>query len=169
MTDTKLVGLGIRIAAIFLLLHGLGFISRTLPSYLEISADDQRSLIAFWLVAILPFLIAFVLWKFPSTIAGRLLPPSTTGTPVSNITIEHAQSAALTVVGVGILAIRLPDLIFWVVYLIQLSNQDSTAEPVPADTMALIITTVVEIILGLWLTLGAQGLIGMLQRIRGRV
>lgn len=169
MSDRQWIALGVRISAIFFFIIAMGYAARTLPYLFQ---EDVRELVSEWLllsygiITFLFILFSIVLWKFPMTIAGRLVPGRDNEDPITGASIEHVQATVLTTVGIIILAVRLPDIIYWSVYLYSMSKVDNPPQFVDPDVIAPFVTTFFEILLGLWLALRARGIIGFVKYLR---
>lgn len=109
---------------------------------------------------------AALLWFFPLTIARKLLPVLHEPRPPLSASGQDIEDTAIFVLGLWVLAGAIPDAAYWGLFLQQV-NQPGFAElTLPPEQFAAIVTTGVELVLGLWLVFGARGLIGAIRRLR---
>jgi len=121
---------------------------------------------------LLPLLLGIFLFMFPATISNKLidgskLAPTATG-------FREFEVLALRVVGVIFVFRALVDLAYHLAR-VAVTNSiydayGSSRPPTPwsLETAAGVIATVVELGLALWLAVGTQGLVRLLDRVRGR-
>lgn len=122
---------------------------------------------ALFLVAIcLPTLaIAALLWYFPLNVARKLLPVMKEPKPVVDHASRTALQLALTAIGFWVLANAVTGLAYWIVFVARLAALPTPVEQSP-ETTAGIVATIVETLLGLWLILGNQGLVNLIERLK---
>jgi hypothetical protein len=162
MTGAQLVGLGVRLFAIWLVVYVLRYIPgvwRFSASAASVGTESTNAVIVAVTIAILA--LAAGLWFFPLTVASKLLPP-TAKTDQAHIPIEQVQSVGFSLLGLWVLTSAVPDSFYWVFMTYQSSRPNSILELGSSD-YAYVVTTAVELVLGVWLLLGARGLVGLLR------
>jgi hypothetical protein len=108
--------------------------------------------------------IAALLWFFPLTVAKKLLPVMREPRPVISVSSRSALDLALTCLGFWVLATAMADSVYWIVYIIMLAKQ-----PVflfSEEQTASVISTAIELAIGLWLVFGSSGLINLVIKFR---
>ncbi len=166
-TLLQLVALTVRIGAIFLFVWSLSAAATYLPmSMLENNTYKGVYRYFWWVVIAIPFVIAFIMWKLPFTIARIVLPSSKEGTPLKDLPIDQIQVSALTVIGVAIMAIEIPDLIAWATYYLKADSAALTNTVNLAENLSATVATIVAFAIGLWLSVGGKGIIAIIKRLR---
>ena len=163
MSREDIVAIASRLFALFLVV--LGF--RSLAALVKFagSPDSTTALIAFVVVvALVPLVIAALLWFFPLTVARKLLPVMRTPAPSLSIGGD-VMPVALTVMGLWVLATSLSDFVYWLTLLLYASHSTIPVE-FPPEQKARIASTVIELGIGIWLVFGAKGLGSLLLRLR---
>lgn len=160
MTSAQIIGLGVRLFAIWLLVS----VVRHVPHMWQTNqslADASSVYVAIALVTGLTFLLAAVLWFFPLTVAKTLI-PSSSKTDYVQLPLEQAQSVGFTLLGLWVLVNAVPDSFYWLFMLYQASIPETLLNLGPSHR-ADIVSTVIEVVLGIWLLFGARGLLGLLR------
>lgn len=160
MTSAQIVGLGVRLFAVWLLVS----VVRHVPHMWQFSESMQSGSSAYALIVVVPvltFLLAAVLWFFPLTVAKNLI-PSSNRTDYVRVPLDQAQSIGFTLLGLWILGSAVPDSFYWVFMLYQASIPETLLD-LHASHYANVVSTAVELILGIWLVFGARGLLGLLR------
>jgi len=166
MTDKQWVGLGVRVSGILLGIYFIAFVIRTLSFFKHPETAANIDVTAYVVLAIIILLIVVLMIAFPLTVAGKIVPGELGGGSISSESKESIQRAILSVAGIIILAIRLPDLAYWFVYIMMLNNQEGFDGTLGPDIIAPLVTTFIEIAIALWLILGAKGIIGEIRKLR---
>ena len=165
MTKQQLVGLGIRVFAILLLVQLIA----TGSSYLVILlGNEQGSVKYFALLLFGALLIAVLLMiKFPLTVAGKLLPKQGGDDLQWQMTFEELQIAIIMLLGLTVLVSAIPDLTHWLMrgYLLSQSGMRMSGASY-AEFIAGLTASLLEVLIGLYLLLGAKTLKNLLYRIR---
>lgn len=167
ITDKQLVAIGIRVAALFLALYG---VSNLLRNGVVLFGDPKIS--AFYAVTLLsfsvaPVVLAIILWRFPLTITRKILPATQAGNPVSQLPIEALQVAVMLVAGTIILAIALPGIAYWIVYLGEVYASGKGMLTLRLyEVWPPVIETLFEVLFGFWLVLGPRAIISIFRKIR---
>lgn len=164
MTKEQIVGLAVKLFAVFLFIYGL----RAVPGFISFS-DDANGFAGYWWIAgsyVLVFVcLALLLWFFPVTVARKLLPKDDRKPGEANFTLKDIDIIAYSVLGVWILTTTIPNAIYWIVVLATLAHKGLI--PYMSHTrLASVIATVTQFCLGVWLMLGAKGLRGLIRKLR---
>ena len=113
----------------------------------------------------LQFLFCIFLWLFPSAFASKLLrsaPEPRSGAA----SLSDWQDLVFVAVGVFVLARVIPDILYWVLFFAAAIVANSAFDVVTLEQKISAFVTVVEIFIGLWLTLGSQGFRTVVFRLR---
>ncbi|PCI66002.1 MAG: hypothetical protein COB26_11990 [Piscirickettsiaceae bacterium] len=164
-TLVQIVAIFVRIAAVIVFLIGLNYISQNMMWFNNPEQHSEVTKIMIVCFGIVHFLLSLFLWFFPLSVAKKIIPKIDDNYDLNTANIPQMQIAILAVVGISILAIRIPDLLFWLTYAreINIAQSSNTLGP---DVMPSIYTTLLEITLGLWLMFKGRGLIGLVQLAR---
>ena len=73
MHKEQIVGIAVRLFAVFLAIYALRYASGLIP-YLADSSSYKISATFLFLIVLFPILAAILLWIFPLTIAAKLIP-----------------------------------------------------------------------------------------------
>jgi hypothetical protein len=157
MTSAQIVGLGVRLFAIWLVVSLL----RHIPAMwrfnlLDVAAADSSTNVVIVVVAALMLVLAVVLWFFPLTVANKIIPRSSKTDHV-HVPIEQAESVGFSLLGLWVLTNSVPDSFYWTFMAYQASRPNSILE-LRASEYSYMLATAVEVVLGIWLLFGAQGL-----------
>lgn|GEM_PF-1631193 len=176
MNTIELLATGIRLVGIYTIIIALQTIGQhinTLENITLLTQQQAPSLAVYMVyihVAVL-FIAAAVLIKFPLTIAQTLSVTPHSAAPVGGIKTQelnaqelHAALACL--LGLYVLSQALPDVVDNVLWLWALYQQDFLPAQDRQDAIIILITTLVEIGIGFYLCLKAQGLTRLLWRLR---
>lgn len=171
MKATDLLTIALRIFALYLL-YSTFMTAIQQYQYIHQVANvsapgDVRGLVflAIGQVACL-LLVALALLKFPQTIARRLAAPASTETSTTGINAQELQSVAFCILGVYLVARSLADFFnnaAWIIYMLRGTPADQ--ENLPAYAIQELIT-VIELLIGLFLCLKAEGLNQLIRRLR---
>ena len=106
------VGLAVRLFAIFLVVYTLRYATSVVAfSILEPPDYIGSSLIL--LVGFSPILIAILLWRFPLTVASKLM-PKVTAKEKSKVSSEtELQVVAFSTLGLWVIVSAIPDTFYW--------------------------------------------------------
>ena len=160
MTSAQIVGLGVRLFAIWLIVSVLQHVPNMWQ--FSASAESHTSVYVVTLaVGLLLLLLAVALWFFPLTVAKALI-PSSSKTDYVKVPLEQAQSVGFTLLGLWVLASAVPDSFYWLFILYQTSVPELKFE-LGTRHYASVVSTSIRLILGIWLLFGARGLLGVLR------
>ncbi len=162
MTATQVVALGVRLFSVWLFVY----VVRNVPGmwqYNVLEADSSANLVVA-IVACVLFTVVALLWFFPLTIASKLLPQTQLEDRI-NLPLEQAQAVGFSLLGLWMLTNAIPSALYWVLMSYYGAKPNSLLH-LGAKEYALIASTVLELVLGIWLLFGAKGLLGILRRAR---
>jgi hypothetical protein len=162
MTSAQIVGLGVRLFAIWLVVSILRHVPGMWQFNLsDAAASNSSTNVVILVVAFLILALATGLWFFPLTVANKLIPRSSR-TDHIHVPIEQAESLGFSLLGLWVLASSVPDLFYWLFMAYHASRPTSILE-LRASEYSYMGATAVEFILGIWLLLGAKGLRDLLR------
>jgi hypothetical protein len=160
MTSAQIVGLGVRLFAIWLVVSVLQHV----PLMWQFSASVESSgstYVVTVAVGALLLVLAAGLWFFPLAVANTLI-PSSSKTDYVQLSLDQAQSVGFTLLGLWVLASAVPDSFYWLFMIYQASVPETLFE-LRTSNYASMVSTAVRLILGIWLLFGARGLLGLLR------
>ncbi|MDX1499503.1 MAG: hypothetical protein R3176_06380 [Woeseiaceae bacterium] len=156
MSPHQILAVGVRLFAIWLavqLVLTLPFQLAWVATYLEQAYGSSSigiSRLFYGVTALLFIVLLIVLWRFPLTVAQRILPGS--GEAIEDSGAPDLWLAlGCALIGLWLLAVRVPAVVFG---LVQYGEGFVDRLPYPGIMLA---QHVAEILIGLWLALGAKG------------
>jgi hypothetical protein len=158
VTNAQIVALGVRVFSIWVVLYLFGH-TPGLWTFIEHGRSGGAGFVV--TVSLVLVLAAIGLWFFPLAVARQLLPKATLDQPTS-LPVEEVQRAGFCLLGLWVLTESVPDLIYYAVAF-AFSTRSSTLMSFEPNTYANVAHSVVEFIIGVWLLLGARGLLGVLR------
>lgn len=160
MTHAQIVGLGVRLFAIWLALYALGGLSQ-LWAFIERDFKDPGGAGVVMALAALMGFVAVLLWVFPLSVARKLIPRTALDQPTT-LPLEHVEAAGFCLMGLWVLASAIPSAFMWAVFVYQSTRPQSmfSLEPRNYATIAYVL---VQLVIGLWLLFGARGLLRVLR------
>lgn len=168
MNREDVVAVGVRLFAVFLLVLSLRYGVAVVGQLAR--GEDWP----FWLVAMIVasemamWVLAAVLWFFPLTVARKLLPAVRRD---ESHVVEPTvwDEIALSLMGVWLIASALWSASYWLVFAIAMRSAEFAGKvSLSTEQFADMGATVVELVTGLYLAVGARGLAALLRRLRGR-
>ena len=159
MNVAQIVGLGVRLFAIWLAFY----VIRQTPGLLFVNTRDMPDAGATAttvIVAIVLLLICVALWRFPLSVAKKLVPESALGHP-TRMPVEQLEAAAFSLLGLWMLTEAIPHAVYIAMITYHSSRPNAMVALTPYD-YANIARMFAEVAIGLWLLLGAKGLRGLL-------
>ena len=165
MQKVQIVGIAVRLFAIFLFLYTVRYASGLLPRAAA-SPPDNVSLLFIFVIALFPILAAILLWFFPLTVATKIVPNIKKEIKASSLNASEIEAVAFSVMGLWVLTFAIPDVFYWVTFAFLLKNIEVGNLHLTPDNVASIVTTVVELVIGFWLLLGSRGILGIVRRFR---
>lgn len=167
MSREDVVAIASRLMAVYLLVS----LSRGVVDVIQIIGEGMHWAPLQLSVMFLQLLAATVLWFFPLSVARALLPAMSEPRSETHIGPSLALSLGLTLIGAWFVVNALVDAGYWIgIYLHMKANpidvlSNASLFRVP-DTTASIIATVVQLVIGVALVLGAAGLQRLIFRMR---
>lgn len=167
MSREDIIAVGLRVLAVYFVVQAVGFL--TMGSVPLVDGNGSHSMAKDVLVpAVLFAFAATALWLFPLSIARKLLPVARdSGSPLA-IADPRLQVLALTVLGVWLVASATAHLAYWVALRHFLSGLDDYAREFSPEQKAAVAMRIADLAIGIGLALGARGLLGLVERLRGR-
>ena len=164
MTKEQVLGLAVKLFAIFLMVYGL----RTITIVIQV-ADSASGFSGVWWIAggyLLIFsCIALLLWFFPVTVSRKLLPKDDRKPGESDISLKDIDIVAYSILGVWLLATTIPEVIYWILVLSTMEHK-GLLPFMSHSRIASVIATVIQFGIGVWLLIGAKGLRGLIRKLR---
>ena len=155
MNAQQILSVAVRLIAIWLFLYALSNITGTYIQTNKLGAQNALQPIL-WALGLI-VLICSLLWIFPSFIARKILPHTTTPEE-KTASFDDWFSLGCSLIGVWVLAKAIPALVsYWLTnYLSKLTYGSVYLED--PNRSLLIAFNVLHIIFGIWLFMGARGL-----------
>ena len=164
MSREDIVAIAVRLFAVYLLVTSL----RTLASVPAVlTGEVTAGTIVVTLVALACTLgIIVLLWRFPLTIAGKLLPVMKTPRP--GVLSDGGLLFPLGIVLIGLwqLAAGLADVVYWATMLLVMRNRELPLDALRPEQWGSMVGTAAQVVVALALILGSNGLHRLLYRIR---
>lgn len=164
MSREDVIAVASRLFSVFLIVNTIRWVTGAL-----FAADAVPHTAAFVVLmtaaCVASLAAAALLWYFPLTVAGKLLPVMKEPKPPVDPVSRTALELALTAIGFWVLATVLADLTYWIALLAYLLGAEG-AVGLDSHQKASIAALVVELALGFWLILGSRGLVELVQRLR---
>ena len=165
MHKEQIVGLAVRLSAIFLGLYTLRYASSWLP-YISAPPPNDISLVFASAIILPPILAAVLMWFFPLALANKLIPDIKTKDAPVPLDPGSIEVVAFSVMGLWVLTTAIPDIFHWATYVYQVKNKHFGYFELTSENIGNIVSTVVELVIGFWLLFGARGLLGVIRRAR---
>jgi hypothetical protein len=151
MSPIQAVALGVRLFAIWLAIY----MARWMPYlYKDLRRfDDETATAIAVAMSVLIILIVVFLWFFPRTVALRLLPGRETP-PTTSVSPDMWFAVGCALLGLWVLTNAIPALV-QNTFLLFYAQRNQMSRPEGWD--AAILYYLVELVIGVWLLLGASG------------
>ena len=166
MSKEQIVGLAVRLFAIYLFLYGVtqvfAFLSVLRTEQFQGGASPIFYIIAFALIVLL---ICALLWFFPLFIARRLIPRDSDGVP--GVNTGDIFVLAFIVLGIWILASTIPDAVSLLANLFLSPIYQDMPEEMVVQVRVAGARLIVEFVIAVGLIFGARGLKNFFYHIRG--
>jgi len=164
MTKEQIVALAVKLFAVFLLIYGLGSIGSIIPiSYLDTIPASAWMTVA--VLAIFFMGIVLLLWFFPLLVTRKLMPSDEIKQGESIASIKDIDVIAFSVLGLWVLTSAVPDMVYWILMWMTILSK-TTGDAMLTEQVISTIVTVLELIMGVWLLMGARGLRGVIRKMR---
>ncbi len=157
MTPHQIVVVVLRLVAMVWLIHTLTHMYGLFAVFDDASGVSLSRPIVL-LSAVVQVAVCLGLWFFPSTVAANLLRSGQAPhEPAPARPIIEWQTLGVVLVGIWALTQAIPDTVYWVTYYAMLSGSDMSFFDLDPDQKANALATAVQLIIGVWLLLGARG------------
>jgi len=169
MQSIEALGVGIRVLGIFILvtlLREMPLIIETISQYKNLDPNANGSMTIYAALSLIFIFCSLVMIKFPISVAKLLISKSELSSPKLNGDHDSLQITAITVLGIFILSWAIPDLINNIIGLSNLKTYTPSDEAGVAYVWNSLITTVVEIAIGLYCTLNSNGIKKLISKLR---
>ena len=165
MHKEQIVGVAVRLFAVFLVIYVLRNASEIMP-YLADSSPYKISVTFLFLIVLFPILAAVLLWLFPLTIAAKIIPDIKAKKPPKTLEGGEIELVAFSILGLWVLTGAIPDIFHWGTFVYMVKNSEAARVELSPDNIGNIVATVVELVIGFWLLFSSKGIIGILRRLR---
>lgn len=116
---------------------------------------------------LLQFCCSAALWFHPATLAAKILPSALADKPRPAPTPLEWQTIGVISVGLWTRARAIPDATYWITLMGLLHHDDGlSSTPLAPNRIAGVVSTAIELPLGLWLVFGARGFAAFLFQVR---
>ena len=169
MQSIEVLAVGIRILGIFLLvtlLREMPLIIETISQYGSMDSKPNNSMTIYALLSLVFILLSLIMIKFPLSVSKLLISKSSVSSEKLDSNSHVVQTTAIVILGVFILSRAIPDLVNNIIAL------RNAKVYMPFDDAGLayiwnsLITTLVEIAIGLYCTLNSEGILKLIKRLR---
>jgi hypothetical protein len=168
MKSHQYLAIGFRLLAIVIFIYSLRQIATLISvAFYDTYGGMQTSPLFFLVMAIIPLIVAFLLWVFPTTIAKKVVPPESEVSVVPEKSFSILIALILTV-GLFTFFYAAIDGIYWLTYLHLMSSTpeayDRTSEVIQ-NNRATILATAFEFVAALVIILRARYIANFLYRV----
>ena len=158
MTNEQVVAVGIRLFGLLTVLNTLFSMLGIIP-YATAVVSDPRVVINFTLMCVWLVLGSLLVWK-PAALARSILPKTSSGETQATWDFDELQSVLFSVVGIYLVVTELTNLGGWWRAWSWLHQSSGTRSWLDHE-VAEIGTIILRVVAGVWLVLGARGLVGV--------
>jgi len=157
MTPHQILIVAIRLLVIFWFFSILGQAGALLTTIQNMAVSSTPFVIslAVQIVAIV------LLWLFPSTLAAKLLRAGNVPVQTSAVAFDEWRDLVFVGVGIFVLARAIPDVIYWAILAVV---PESNSASFTFEQKAGAFTSLVQLTIGLTLTLGASAIASLIQK-----
>jgi hypothetical protein len=162
------VRLVLKLCGVGLMVLGAVNLATYLPMLFLVSTDDQPGMYLSYVFTLLaPFLFGVLLWLFPAPIANSVVRVDAAAAKPKTGWADELERVGVSLLGLFLLYHALSDLVYHL--LIQRAKVTAPgAVRAPDDFVPLVVATVVELALALFLLLRSKGIVNLLRKARGR-
>lgn len=166
MTKKQIVGLAIRLAAIYIVIYiirdGTAFIYNTYNA----GEGMERWVIFSSLTTSIFLLIAILIYKFPLSLAGKLLQKDANEELKWNASFKDIEVGTYIILGIFVLVTAIPDIFYWGIVWFQTANSKIPVAGLSIEQNANIVVTILELVIGFVLVFGASTIRETIYRVR---
>lgn len=170
MRTIEALGIGIRVLGLFLfatLLRDMPLIIETISQYKTLDPNANNSMTIYAALSLIFIMCALLMIKFPISVAKLITAKSEIPSPELNGDLALLQTTAITILGVYIVSWAVPDLVGNIIGLLNLNTYIPNDEVGKAYIWNDLITTMVEIAIGLYCAINAKGIKKLINTLRG--
>lgn len=173
MKDVEILGVGLRIIGIYCLIQiismtslGINYIRQLSPEFMV--PDERWSLyLSVGLPIVLIFLVGVLLIKYPVIIAKKLIPRTIMDLDKLHFNENVLFISVTRIIGIYLVVFGLSDVVFYVLVLFQQSKLGVDTLFLANKNAINLVVKCIEIFIGLYLLLGAKGILKLIQKFRG--
>jgi len=169
MPRLEVIAVGVRLLGIFLfvfLLRDMSLVIDALSQFKQANNNVTNGIALYAAITIVALLLSLYMIKFPISVSKMLSTKSRVQSPEINGNTEIFQTTGVLLLGVYILSWAIPDLINNIIHLWQIKEFMPTDTANIAYTWNSIITTLVELGIGIYCAINSHGLIRLIQKLR---
>tara|TARA_R110002167_G_scaffold173731_1_gene372355 strand:+ start:73 stop:585 length:513 start_codon:yes stop_codon:yes gene_type:complete len=169
MQAIESIALGIRLLGIFLfvmLLKDMPQIIESINLYKSVSQGTGNLMYIYLGISIAAIFLSLIMIKFPISVSKLLYAKSIHASPQLSSDLEIAKVTGITILGVYILSWAIPDLVNNIIGLVQANTYAAYDEANIAYIWNSLITTILEIIIGLYCAINSNGIVKLISRLR---
>lgn len=157
MTPHQILIVGIRLLVIFWFFSILGQAGALLSTLQNTTVSSTAFIISLGAQIV----VAILLWLFPATFATKLLRAGNVAVQTGAVAFDEWRDLVFVAVGIFVLTRAIPDLIYWTILA---AAPESNYPDFTLDQKAGAFASLVELAIGLVLTLGASGIGSVIQK-----
>jgi hypothetical protein len=164
MDKKEVVAVGVRLFAIALVIYSF----RTLPDVVIYSVGERYQTAAYMIIGLLVFVVilATILWKFPLTVAGSIIPKTPDSESKASWDPRDLLTVGLILLGVYFLYLVISDSIYWFFVWQSRQSMGGIGTEMTVAQKASMVATVVELLVAVWLIMGARGICNVIWHLR---
>ena len=166
MKKEELVGLIIRIAMIFMFFYLIRDGAVYIATANRGGSDNETWLIAGGILLLCLLLFTSLIYKYAIAIAKKIIPIEKKDTIKLEWALKDLEISVLIIAGIIILFIAVSDIVYWLILLFQYSTLTEAQAALPPSSYAAFYSTIAEILFGIFLIFGANGIRGFVYKIR---
>lgn len=173
MKSIELLSTGIRLLGIYVFIYALRTGIYQYQAIIQLRSTSQDDMVVFTNLALIQvgllFIVSLLMCKFPVSLAKWLLPKTKGNEVALDGTAKDIEVSIFTIFGVYILSWAIPDLFnngIWWWYSTHIEISGMWGQGAGSEYIINQIVTVLEIAIGLYLCLRAQGLSNLLRKLR---
>ena len=162
MSQAYLIGVLIRLFSVYLVFSTLRIVTSMFSPTLGLAVNG-------WTIVglAIPLLAAMFMWFFNLSIAKRLFFGGSHERTLDLTGVVHLEQALFSAIGLRLVCSSLIDCGYWLVLFNNRSAPDSAVFVFAIEQKAAMVATFVQAALGLFLMFRANGLVRLIQRLRG--
>lgn len=165
MSKAQLLAIAIRVVAIYLFINSANIAVLTIPLSSQMATGTDEDMAALYLLVIAFLLLPLLLlwWSLP--IARKLVPGNGDEPLQWQVSLDGIHVVAISILGLFVLTQAIPELLRWLYIYYQMKSNSPLSELSPQQT-ASVLAHMAQLLIGVGLVLGANGLRGWLMQVR---